>query len=530
MILKSGTGHTRDARTNHWPAPLCYAEPERVTNDNAVEVLIDSEVTLARAIDLINSAQSSIYLMQSEFRPYFVAVYQPGPAPVSDAQKPRDILTDVIHRKVGADDVRACILLNQNLVIPDDVGEIQAVFEGTSVHVRGFPTVGPHVMHAKALIVDETEALVIGSPFRQDFWDGSEHLIHDRRRGAGDIAPKHDVSIYLRGGAVAHVAEYFAQLWNYLSDKQFGGRDKIALAVPQAPAGTQSVQIARSITPKTLTPEGEMDILNAYERAIGNAHDFIYLENQYFTNKAIIRMLRHALKRNPTLQIIILLNENPDIPPYLLKQRDTLKRLGRSVERPLMEHPRVGVFTLWSRGFEEGRLTLQHCYVHSKVGIVDDVWATIGSANLDGPSLDGADEFKPFANPRKHRSMELNAVLCDSDDVKSSEIVQLRRSLWAEHLETKDALLSRPAGGWLSLWRKLATDNVSSLNESHPTMNGRVLPYAGRVLPYAAKAGSKAGLMALGVAIERINVIEDPLLPPQRRKQSVMALKKKESR
>ncbi|MGZ4902334.1 MAG: phospholipase D-like domain-containing protein [Halobacteriota archaeon] len=492
-----------------WPRPLCPAESTRVTSDNAVEVLVDGELTLARAVDLINRARSSIYLLQSEFRPYFVAVYRQGPAPVSDTPKPCHILTDVIRRKAMTDDVSTCILLNQNLVVPDNVGEIHAVFEGTSVRVRGFPTVGPHVMHAKALIVDETEALVIGSPFRQDFWDGQEHLIHDRRRGSGDIAPKHDVSLYIRGGAVAHVAEYFIQLWNYLSDTQFAGRDKIKPKVSQAPAGAQSVQIVRSVTPNTLSSKGETGILEAYERAIANARDFIYLENQYVTNKAIIRMLQHALKRNPTLQIIILLNETPDVPNYIFRQHDVLRRLGLNVEKPFIEHPHVGVFTLWSKGFEEGRLTLQRCYVHSKVGIVDDMWATIGSANLDGPSLDGADEFRLFANPRKHRSMELNAVMCDPYDSNQnlSCITQFRQSLWAEHLEINDALLSRPSDGWLSLWRNIAANNVHSLNEPHPTMKGRILPYTAKMSP-------KTGLKALDITLERLNVVEDPLLPP----------------
>lgn len=56
-------------------------------------------------------------------------------------------------------------------------------------------------MHAKVLIVDEKEAFVIGSPFLQDYWDGSDHMIYDRRRGSGDVQPKHDVSLRLRGGA-----------------------------------------------------------------------------------------------------------------------------------------------------------------------------------------------------------------------------------------------------------------------------------------------------------------------------------------
>ena len=60
--------------------------------------------------------------------------------------------------------------------------------------------------------------------------------------------------------------------------------------------------------------------------------------------------------------------------------------------------------------------------IHAKVGIVDDKWATVGSANLDYASMD--------------RAIEVNAnLLGDADPEDPSDIVSiLRRKLWAEHL------------------------------------------------------------------------------------------------
>jgi phosphatidylserine/phosphatidylglycerophosphate/cardiolipin synthase-like enzyme len=364
-------------------------------------------------------------------------------------------------------------------------------------------------MHAKALVIDEKEAFIIGSPFRQDFWDSSAHIIHDPRRGSKGAQPKHDVSVCLRGGAVACVTEYFAQLWNYCADANSHSGSEITPATPPNAAGAQTIQIVRSVTPKTLTKKGETGILEAYRRAIANAKDFIYLENQYFTNRSVADALRNALADRPELQLILLLNENPDVPSYRQRQNDNLKRLGLDLRGPTFDHPQIGVFTLWSRGVGAEKLRLQRCYIHSKVGVVDDVWATIGSANLDGPSLNAAEEFRLLVNPKKHRSMELNAVLLDIDDAAREQVKRFRSSLWSEHLEVSTDMLfgPRPAGGWLAVWKKIASDAVTSLKGSDPTMNGRILPYS-------AEGNVKRQLVTLGIPMGKLDVVPEPLLPP----------------
>jgi phosphatidylserine/phosphatidylglycerophosphate/cardiolipin synthase-like enzyme len=98
--------------------------------------------------------------------------------------------------------------------------------------------------------------------------------------------------------------------------------------------------------------------------------------------------------------------------------------------------------------------------VHSKVSIVDDKWATIGTANLDGSSLSGAEEFKHVTDPKTNINMEINALILDLDE-QSTRVNKFREELWEEHLGL--SLLQKPRKGWLKLWYEVATNNVKSL-------------------------------------------------------------------
>ena len=82
-------------------------------------------------------------------------------------------------------------------------------------------------------------------------------------------------------------------------------------------------------------------------------------------------------------------------------------------------------------------------YVHAKVGIVDDAWMTIGSANLNEHSL--------------FNDTEMNVVTHDP-----GLALQTRLCLWAEHLQ-------RPVGGVAGnpsdvidrLWRPIAQEQAA---------------------------------------------------------------------
>ena len=97
------------------------------------------------------------------------------------------------------------------------------------LELRKFKASGLHVMHAKTLTVDGKEAFVIGSPFKQDYWDTSQHLIDDPRREHELVRPIHDVSVKLKGGSVKHVEELFIEIWNYISKEEYNGKGKMNL-------------------------------------------------------------------------------------------------------------------------------------------------------------------------------------------------------------------------------------------------------------------------------------------------------------
>jgi Phosphatidylserine/phosphatidylglycerophosphate/cardiolipin synthases and related enzymes len=166
--------------------------------------------------------------------------------------------------------------------------------------VRPFDAQGPHAMHAKVMVVDGSDAFIIGSPFTQDYWDTVKHYLHDLRRGSSDKQPVHDVSIHIKGGVATYIEEYFIELWNYLSNEKYNGKDKLVPHAEALPAGKQALQVVRSITPHTLLENGERGVLEMYRRAISNAEDFIYMENQYFTNPYIVKALKSALKKTKT--------------------------------------------------------------------------------------------------------------------------------------------------------------------------------------------------------------------------------------
>lgn len=452
-----------------WSVTLEDEKPQRLTADNSFQPLIDNERALEEIMKSIRGAEDYIYLTQFQFRPDFLAKPKISQGGVEGNSLAETLIT------ASERGVKVRILINQNLLIPDDYDEIAEIFQDTQVMVRPFDAQGPHAMHAKVLVVDGRDSFIIGSPFTQDYWDTVKHFLHDIRRGSSDKQPVHDVSIHIKGGVATYVEEYFIELWNYLSNEKYNREDKLVPHAEALPAGKQALQVVRSITPHTLLENGERGVLEMYRRAISNAEDFIYMENQYFTNPYIVKALKSALEKNKDLQLILVINGNPDVPTYRFYQHRRLEKLGLDLDSPLFDHPRIGVYNLWGLGEQNGMHTLQPFYVHSKVSIVDDKWATIGTSNLDGSSLSGAEEFTQITNPDLHLNMEINAVILDTEKVKTGDVRNFREELWSEHLGLDK--MKRTSGGWLALWRETALNNMELLRNHEPSMQGHILPY-----------------------------------------------------
>jgi phosphatidylserine/phosphatidylglycerophosphate/cardiolipin synthase-like enzyme len=89
--------------------------------------------------------------------------------------------------------------------------------------------------------------------------------------------------------------------------------------------------------------------------------------------------------------------------------------------------------------------------VHAKVGIVDDRWLTLGSANLNAHSL--------------LNDTEMNIVTFDEETARAT-----RLRLWAEHLERDEAEIAQRSTANLfdELWRPIATDQLHRIEQGQP--------------------------------------------------------------
>jgi hypothetical protein len=435
-------------------------------------------------------------------------------------------------------------VLSKDLTDVDECSSYFSAAQASNVTVRPFEqdALRAGVMHAKLLAVDG-RVLSVGAPFEQGYVDTHDHRIDAWVRGASDGLPKHDAGFAVTGEIAQEMYETMKLLWDTavptdpLPGRQPTSPNRAPLPAPitvldDADHGLCDMQVVRTLTRNRFPTidgadgtEGEKGILEAYQRGIESATDFVYLETQYFTSDAIGNAIVARMLEVPTLQVIVLLNIAPDVVFYPFKQRRLITRIRREIDQKGQTPQRFGVFTRWTHEVGPPRPRLAPVYIHSKVGIVDNTWATIGSANLDGFSLDGSypsdwlrrlrNLFSNSGSSRfEQRAIEVNGVLRDFSNTHVVDLV--RRKLWGEHLGfvvpgegepviTAPELQRRPSGpptppdeddppfvppdpanpadplgGWLKLWYDRAGATLRQLKSdpSKPlTSMATVLPW-----------------------------------------------------
>jgi len=262
----------------------------------------------------------------------------------------------------------------------------------------------------------------------------------------GPRPPWHDVQLEVRGPSVGELDLTFRERWedptplNHASPlrallARVTSRDRVARPLPtqlgDPPAiGGHAVQVLRtypSRNPKySFAPDGERSVARAFAKAIKRARTVIYIEDQYFWSVEIARLLAKVLRQQPQLQIIAVVPRFPDKdskwsgPPSRLAQSRALAIVQKA------GGDRVGIYDIENDADTP-------IYVHAKVCVIDDVWATVGSDNLNRRSW-------------THDS-ELSCAVIDSElddrnpldpgglgDGSRRFARALRLSLWAEHL------------------------------------------------------------------------------------------------
>jgi cardiolipin synthase A/B len=209
--------------------------------------------------------------------------------------------------------------------------------------------------HRKLLIVDGKKAFLGGINI-SSVYSGGSFGKGARNRKDGALAWR-DTDLQLEGPVVAELQKLFLATW----EKQKGGPLPEKNYFPPAKSAGQTVVRAIGSTPN----EPYSQIYAALLSAIGNAETSVYLTNAYFApDPQLLAALTAAVARGVDVKLI------------LPSQTDSW----------LVFHAGRGYYTrLLKAGIKI--FQLRGAILHSKTALIDGVWATVGSTNLDWRSF-----------------------------------------------------------------------------------------------------------------------------------------------
>jgi phosphatidylserine/phosphatidylglycerophosphate/cardiolipin synthase-like enzyme len=211
----------------------------------------------------------------------------------------------------------------------------------------------------------------------------------------GSRPPWHDAQVAVSGPAVSDVETVFRERWEdpqalsrspvrLLADRRRGADRRPAPLPsplpPPPPAGPHAVQLLRTYGRRLggypFARNGERSVARGYGKALSRARHLIYLEDQYLWSREVGDKIAAALRRQPGLYLVAVLPHYPDQDGKLSMAPNLVGRdYALSVIRAAAPD-RVAVY-----GVENHAGT--PVYVHAKVCVIDDEWASVGSDNFN---------------------------------------------------------------------------------------------------------------------------------------------------
>jgi phosphatidylserine/phosphatidylglycerophosphate/cardiolipin synthase-like enzyme len=329
---------------------------------------------------------------------------------------------------------------------------------GRAVIDARYPFAGSHHQKSAVLQVSgEAVAYCGGTDLAADRWDTSQHN-SDPRRVRERYAAWHDVHARVSGLAVLDIEQNFRDRWNDRKRPSFfpfeSAPPPITAPLPKVASspGTQHVQVLRTFACKgahypSFAPAGEFSALAGYTKAIGRARRYIYIEDQYLYSDDIARELVAALPNIEKLIIVVPRSASRSI--AAASQHYHQAQFIRDLR--LSDAAKVHVYDLVQPS------TGEMIYVHSKVLIIDDIYAAIGSMNVN----------------RRSATHDSELVLAVVDGALDGGVCRfardLRLNLWGEHLSlpATSSLIADPIAGTQE-WERQATTNQARVRRHVP--------------------------------------------------------------
>jgi len=364
------------------PGDTCW----RTARADRAAFLIDNEAFFAAAFDAIGKARRSILLLGWGFDPR-TRLFPDGYDGPDDPDEIGRILVELACARPELD-IRMLIWKS---ALPISASQeffphkARKFFKDTPIHFvldDAVPFGACH--HQKVLVIDDRLAFCGGGDISVDRWDSPAHLDDDRRRlmpKQEEHAPRHEVMMMVDGPAAKALADLTRERWRRATDE--------VLAEPEdaggdpwpdhVPAALIDVEVAIERTEPAWKRRPMVEEIRRLNLAcIAEARRTIYLENQYFTSPLITEALAARLAEPDGPEVVLVSTAKA---PSWFDQLTMDRARGAMVWR-LRAADIFGRFRAYSPVTSGGETII----VHSKVTVIDDRIARVGSANLNNRS------------------------------------------------------------------------------------------------------------------------------------------------
>jgi cardiolipin synthase len=358
----------------------------REASSGTIEYLVDGERFFPRLIDTVNDAQSSI-----DLRTY-----------IFDNDDYAERIGELLKRRSNEGiDVRMLFdgfgtivsTIERQQTLPEDwkgTASVHTFLESESeIDVRQSPNPWFTGDHVKTIIID-----------RQVAFTGGMNIAREYRYDW------HDLMMEVHGSVVGILQHEFNKAWAHAGSLgDFGYFVRRLMPVPddadRADEGDYPIRVL-------FTRVDDPEIFRVQREAIRNAKRYIYVENAYFTDDAMLYELVKARRRGVDVRVIM----------PLVTDRGPISRNNALAANVMLEHGiRVFVYPGMS---------------HVKAAVFDG-WASLGSANWDKWSLSINKELNlATSDPAAVRPL-LEQVF-DLDFAVSPELKEPFPERWSDYL------------------------------------------------------------------------------------------------
>lgn len=249
-----------------------------------------------------------------------------------------------------------------------------------------------HRDHRKIVVIDGHTAYTGGM-------NVADYYLH----GLPKIGPWRDMHLRLEGGAAHHLQDIFLTIWNKEARQEVSGQEYYTPTPDYG--GNKTVAIVNR-TPRKLPKR----LRRTFVKSINAAQHRVQIVNPYFVpTKSIKKALKNALKRGVDVEIMISsksdISFTPDASFYVSHQ---LMKKGADIY-------------MYDAGFH-----------HSKIMMVDSLFCTVGSANLDSRSLRYDYETNAFIFDK-----EITWQLIDMFETDKKQSTLMTEEIWKKRSRSK---------------------------------------------------------------------------------------------